>query len=277
MYLQPRTIQEACLSLAEAPAAILAGGTDVYPALGDRRPHNRVLDVSRVADLRGVARDDQHVRIGAGTTWTDLIAADLPACFDGLKAAAREVGSVQIQNLGTIGGNLCNASPAADGVPPLLTLDAEVELASQAGRRRLPVAEFLLGNRRTRLRPDEILTAILVPRAFERGRSIFLKLGGRRYLVISVVMVSAVVELAPDGRVRLARVAIGSCSAVAQRLPGLEADLLGAEATPGLGRLVTADHLATLSPIDDLRASAAYRVEAALELTRRALDGCVVS
>lgn len=276
MYLQPRSVEEACAALARAPAAILAGGTDVYPALGDR-PAPRLIDLSRIAGLRGIGHQPDHVRIGAATTWTDLIRADLPPCFAALKLAAREVGSVQIQNQGTLGGNLCNASPAADGVPPLLTLDAEVELASESGTRRLPLAEFLLGNRRTGLRPDEVMTAILVPRTIEAGRSTFLKLGARRYLVISVVMVSAIVSLTPDGRVGAARVAVGSCSAVARRLPGLEADLAGADAAHGLGRWITADHLAALTPIDDLRASAAYRVEAALELTGRALDRCVAA
>lgn len=181
---------------------------------------------------------------------------------------------MQIQNVATLGGNLCNASPAADGAPPLLTLDASVELASQAGSRRLPLARFLLGNRATARRPDEVLTAILIPRTIESGRSTFLKLGARRYLVISITTVAAIVTVDDDGRVAEARVAVGSCSAVARRLPELEQHLVGADARRPLSVLVEARHLAALSPIDDGRASAEYRREAALELTRRALDAC---
>ncbi len=272
MYLRPRTVHEACEALAVAPATILSGGTDVFPALGDGPLPSRMLDLSRVGGLSDIAREHGRTRIGGRVTWTRLVKADLPPCFDGLKAAAREIGSIQIQNAATLAGNLCNASPAADGAPPLLALDASVELTSLAGTRRLTLPEFLLGNRRTARRPDEVLTAILVPSTIERGRAAFLKLGARRYLVISIAMVAAIVEQ-ENGRVGAARVAVGSCSAVARRLPALEAALVGAEAS-GLADLVRPEHLAPLSPIDDLRASAEYRMEAALELVRRALDAC---
>ncbi len=274
MYARPRTVTEACAVLAQAPAAVLSGGTDFFPALGQRPAPDRILDLSRIDELVGISRDEGLFRIGARTTWSGIASTDLPPSFDALKAAAREVGSIQIQNVATLAGNLCNASPAADGVPPLLILEASVELASAAGTRRLPLAEFLVANRRTRRRPDEIMTAILVPMATSEGRSAFVKLGGRRYLVISIVMVAALVELA-GGRVRGARVAVGSCSAVARRLPALEAALVGAEATAGLRRHARPEHLADLAPIDDVRATAAYRDDAALELVRRALDLCL--
>jgi len=183
---------------------------------------------------------------------------------------------VQIQNVATLAGNLCNASPAADGAPPLLALDASVELASAERRRTLPLADFLQGNRRTLRRPDELLTAILVPRTIDDGVAVFAKLGSRRYLVISIVMAAVILDQGSDGRLRGARVAVGACSAVAQRLRTLEDDLLGAPAGPDLAGLVRADHLAGLSPIDDVRASAAYRQDAALTLVRRALRDCLV-
>ncbi|WP_375461396.1 FAD binding domain-containing protein [uncultured Enterovirga sp.] len=274
MYLRPRTVGEACAALSERPAAVmLSGGTDVFPAWGEKPRPDYILDLSLLADLAAIRIEPDHVSIGARATWSALCKAELPACFDALKQAAREVGSIQIQNVATLGGNLCNASPAADGVPPLLVLDAEVELVSVAGARRLPLSDFLLGNRRTTRRPDEMLTRILVPRTIDDGRTAFLKLGARRYLVISIVMVAAVVSL-ENGRVREARVAIGSCSAVACRLPSLEAALIGRQAAGGLGRHVEAEHLLPLTPIDDVRASAAYRVEAAHELVCRALDAC---
>jgi CO/xanthine dehydrogenase FAD-binding subunit len=205
-------------------------------------------------------------------TWSELIAADLPPVFGGLKAAAREVGSIQIQNRGTLAGNLCNASPAADGVPPLLALDAAVELTSTGGIRQLDLADFILGNRKTALRPGEILSAVLVPSVWNDAGSAFLKLGARRYLVISIVMVAATIARSLDGSVRAARVAVGSASAVARRLTVLEDRLVGVSAATRLSSLVAADDLAALTPIDDVRGSAAYRIEAAQELVGRAID-----
>ncbi len=270
-YLRPTGLDEALAYAAERPRVVVAGGTDHYPARVGRDDHEDVLDISAIAGLRGVAEDGSGWRLGALTTWTDLIEAPLPPLFDGLKAAAREVGGVQIQNRGTLGGNLCNASPAADGVPALLALDAEVELADRGGLTRLPLDRFIVGNRRTVLRPDQLVTAVHVPRPEGAASASFLKLGARRYLVISIVMVAAVI-VARAGAVAAARVAVGSCSEVACRLGALEAELVG-RPLGGLGSLVGAGHLAPLSPIDDLRGSAAYRREAALVLVRRALDG----
>ena len=273
MYLRPSTLKEACEVLAQRPVQILSGGTDMFPSLVDRPAPEAVLDISGIGELRGVTQSESEIRIGARTTWTELARTDLPAGFDALSAASREVGSIQIQNVATIAGNLCNASPAADGVPPLLILDAEVELASRTGLRRLPITDFVLGNRRTARRADEIVSAIVVPRASAGGRSAFVKLGSRRYLVISIAMVAARLTI-DDGRVAAAAIAVGSCSAVGQRLPGLEADLTRRAADDDLGALLREEHLAPLSPIDDLRGSAAYRLEAARELISRALDLC---
>jgi CO/xanthine dehydrogenase FAD-binding subunit len=199
----------------------------------------------------------------------------LPQCFDALKEAAREVGSVQIQNRGTVAGNLCNASPAADGVPPLLALDAEVELVSKAGKRQMPLSQFLIGNRRTSRFGDEILTAVLIPRRMENAASAFLKLGARRYLVISISMVAAVLQKDASGGVAEARIAVGSCSATARRLMGLEKDLVGLRVNAEITNAVKPEHLSTLSPIDDIRATAEYRLDASLTLVRRTLEICM--
>jgi CO/xanthine dehydrogenase FAD-binding subunit len=274
LYLRPKTLDEAVVQLKVPGIQVLSGGTDFYPALGDRIAQEPVMDISGLGELRGISNDANYIRIGGLTTWTDVIQTPLPRCFDALKSAAREVGSVQIQNRGTVAGNLCNASPAADGVPPLLALDAEVELASSTGSRRMPLAEFIVGNRKTQRRRDELLTAVWVPRTLERARSTFLKLGARRYLVISISMV-AVVILVDAGKVAAARVAVGSCSVVARRLTSLERELVGASVRNGLSARVTRDHLAPLSPIDDVRATAEYRRDASLTLVRRALDACV--
>jgi CO/xanthine dehydrogenase FAD-binding subunit len=272
MFLKPRTLQEAVELFAAHGGTLVAGGTDVFPALVERAPPPVLIDISRVADLKGIRIAADHVRIAGGTTWSELVAAELPRAFDGLKAAAREVGSVQIQNRGTIAGNLCNASPAADGVPPLLALDAAVELTSGGGTRCLGLSDFILGNRRTALRPGEILSAVLVPRAWDDAGAAFVKLGARRYLVISIVMAAATIARHADGSVRAARAAVGAASAVARRLPALEDRLIGACATTRLSSLIAASDLDVLAPIDDVRASAAYRLTAARELVGRAID-----
>jgi CO/xanthine dehydrogenase FAD-binding subunit len=275
LYFRPRSLPEAVDTLSRHGGQILSGGTDFFPALGERPMPASVVDISGVAELRGISMDSDCIRIGGLTTWTEILRAPLPRSFDALKAAAREVGSVQIQNRGTVAGNLCNASPAADGVPPLLALDAEVELTSTIGRRRLPLSEFIIGNRKTVRRPDEVLSAVILPRDLDEARSAFLKLGARRYLVISIAMVAAIVKADSSGRVEQARVAVGSCSVTAHRLVELERALVGAPAKSGLGARALPEHLIALSPIDDVRATAAYRQDAALTMVRRALETCV--
>jgi CO/xanthine dehydrogenase FAD-binding subunit len=275
LYFRPGTLDEAVQVLAAHGGQILSGGTDFFPALGDRPVTSPVLDVSGIAEIKGITLDADSVRIGGLTTWSEVIATPLPRSFDALKSAAREIGAIQIQNRGTVAGNLCNASPAADGVPPLLALDAEVELASAAGWRRVLLSDFIVGNRKTLRRADEILTAVIVPRTLDEARSAFLKLGARRYLVISIAMVAAVVKADRAGLVAEARIAVGSCSVKAQRLVALERALVGAPARPGVGTVAAMQHLSSLSPIDDVRATANYRNDAALTLVGRALEACV--
>lgn len=270
-YAQPTTLDEALGLLAAGPWAILSGGTDFYPGSLERSLPSRILDIHALSELRQIRSESQFLRIGAGATWSDIIAAPLPPAFDGLKLAAREVGSVQIQNRATLAGNLCNASPAADGVPPLLTLNAEVELSSTNGTRRLPVREFILGNRHIARQPNEMVTAVLVPAAATDGVATFVKLGARKYLVISISMVAARLVCDDEGLVSAAAVSVGSCSLVACRLDGLEALLLGQPCTAGLGELVLPEHVAMLAPIGDVRSTVDYRMAASLELVRRAL------
>ncbi|QDL91674.1 xanthine dehydrogenase family protein subunit M [Paroceanicella profunda] len=270
LFHRPETLENVIGILEAGPVRLLAGGTDLYPGLRDGPPPAALIDLSRVPALRGITRQEGGWRIGATTTWTDILRADLPPLFDGLRAAAREVGSVQIQNAGTVAGNICNASPAADGVPPLLTLEAEVELAGPAGRRRLPLAQFITGVRRTALAPGELVTALHIPEA-PGARSAFLKLGARRYLVISIAMVSAVVIPGEDGTLREVRLAVGACSAVARRLPGLEAALTGRQPGAPLDDILGAADLSALTPLDDVRGSAAYRLDAVREILGRVL------
>ena len=267
-YFQPSTVAEALRDLNERKSRVLAGGTDIFPALQNSPLMGPTVDVSRVASLRGIVQTDAGWRIGANTTWTDVAAANLPPAFKALQLAATEVGSVQIQNRATIAGNLCNASPAADGVPPLLVLDAELELVSMRGSRRLVLDQFILGNRKTAREPDELLTAIHVPARSVQGRSNFLKLGARRYLVISIAMVAVRLVLDRTGCISDCAIAVGSCSPVALRLRRLEQVLIGQGSNAVTVGPVLLDGL---SPLDDVRATAEYRKEAVAELIMRAV------
>ena len=268
---QPETIAEALRGLALGTFRPLAGGTDLYPAFVGRAVDTPLLDLSRIPALRGVRSESQGWWFGATTTWADVQRAGLPPWFEALKQAAREIGGEQIQNTATLGGNLCNASPAADGTPVWLALDAQVRLQSASGERRLPVADFVLGNRRTARAANELLTGIFVPQRSAQARSVFAKLGSRRYLVIAITMLALLIDVDADGRVSAAGVAVGSCSACAKRLRTLEARLLGMR-LPSLAQLsLSAADLAPLSPIDDVRASAAYRLDATATLLQRAL------
>ena len=272
-YFRPSRLEEALSALAR-PHSVLAGGTDFYPARVGRTIDEDILDISAIDVLRGISTTATGWRLGATTSWRELIEADLPPLFDGLKQAAREVGGRQIQNAGTLAGNLCNASPAADGVPGLLALGAEVEIASRAKTRRLPLEQFITGVRRTDLRPGELVVALHVARPAHSARSAFLKLGARRYLVISIAMAAATLEIA-EGRIAVARIAVGACSAVAQRLTALEAALAGAPLDRHLADRVDPTHLEPLAPIDDVRGSAGYRRDAVLVLLRRSCGpGC---
>ncbi len=268
-YHRPLDLASAVDLLSQPGGVIIAGGTDVYPAKQQGRQPAYYLDVTAISGLREIAHSNEGTRIGAAVTWSDLLRADLPAAFDCLKASAREVGSVQIQNAATLAGNLCNASPAADGVPPLLALEAQVELRSAArGTRTLPLADFLKGVRQTDRAADEMLTAIIIPPTPSGAVSAFEKLGSRRYLVISITMSAAVLAVDGDGAIIHARLAVGACSPVARRLLALEKDVLG-KTLADIN--ITPEHLADLSPIDDVRGSAAYRLDVVAAQCERAM------
>lgn len=269
-YHAPGSLDEALALLRSRQPLVVAGCTDVLPARRQGQAASDILDLTRVAELRGIAAGPQGWRIGAAATWAEIAAAPLPPAFDALRQAAREVGAVQIQNAGTIAGNICNASPAADGVPPLLALEAEVELASATGRRRMALADFITGVRRTALGEGELVVALHLPHPPEGAGGAFVKLGTRASLVISIAMVAAVVWLA-QGRIAGARLAVGACSPVARRLAGWEAALIGRTPEEAAALRPALADLTGLAPIDDVRATAAYRLEAVRELCRRAV------
>jgi CO/xanthine dehydrogenase FAD-binding subunit len=275
LYFRPKRLEDALDALGSHHLTVLAGGTDFYPARVGQPLDEDVLDVTALSGLRAIEDDGDRWTIGALVTWSDLAGADLPACFDGLKAAARAIGGVQVQNAGTLVGNVCNASPAADAVPNLMALDAMVHLASAHGQRSLPIADFIVGNRQTMRQPNELVTGVSIPKPAPDTVSSFIKLGARKYLVISILMVALVIE--PEGdpenrRVGNARICVGACSPLARRLPALETTLRGRAFDAALGEVVEEQDLRhVLSPIDDIRGTADYRLDAAATTIRRGL------
>lgn len=273
-YHQPKELDRALELLSGFEGQVVAGGTDLFPSCLQGPQPKSLLDITSIAGFSDIAHCNDtvfgaHIRIGAAVTWSALIKADLPRAFNGLKQAAREVGSIQIQNAGTIAGNLCNASPAADGVPALLALDASVELADSARRvRRLKLYDFITGVRETVLKADEIITAILVPAPGAKALSAFDKLGSRKFLVISISMVAANLTLDDAGALSDVKIAVGACSPVAQRLLQLEQDLIGHKPS----NIVLDDHhFAPLSPINDVRGSKAFRLDVVREQVIRTI------
>jgi CO/xanthine dehydrogenase FAD-binding subunit len=279
--LVPDRLDDALAALDSDPAlTVLAGGTDLMVELnyGRRRPLD-VLSLRRLAGLRDwhverTAAGGDEVVLGAAVTYTMLLGDELATLLPALAQAARTVGSPQIRNTGTIGGNLVTGSPAGDTLPVLVALEATVELASaRQGGRRLPVSEFLTGPKRTARRPDELLVAVRVPAA--RGRSEFLKIGVRNAMVIAVANCALVV----DRERRALRCALGSVGPVPIRDEGAELwattrlDWDGHAAphpsvVEGFGRRMAA----AARPIDDHRATAAYRRHAVGVMARRALE-----
>lgn len=268
-FARPTTLEEATAILADGDWRVFAGGTDLYPAAASRLGGN-CLDVTGIPDLMGI-HAESDLKFGASATWSQIAEANLPPSCRSLQQAARLVGGRQIQNAGTIAGNLCNASPAADGVPPLLTLDAVVHLASQSETRSVPLEDFILGPRKTALKAGELVTAITVPAQCLKGRSAFLKLGARSYLVISIAMVAVRLSLSA-GRIDDVAIAVGSCSAKACRLKQIEHRLLGQPADAALATISDAEIAQSLAPIDDIRATSDYRLAAAGHLVRRAIQ-----
>lgn len=251
------TLAEALRLRADHPdATVLAGGTDVMVFLELDAIHpSLLLDVWPCTELRHVSGS----RIGALATWTDVArCAQLP---EALRDCARTVGAPQIQNRGTVGGNIVNASPAGDSLPMWLALDAEFELASVRGTRRVAAADFWLGYRKTALAPDELLTAVHLPPL--RGTLHYRKVGTRLAQAISKVVLGAriVVE---GGVVTDARVALGSVAPVPVRARHVEAALLGRPVDPAAADAIVDD----IAPIDDIRSTADYRRTVARNVVR---------
>jgi CO/xanthine dehydrogenase FAD-binding subunit len=259
---RPRKLAEALALLAEGDRpAPLAGGTDLFVLLNDGKPPaRRYLDLSRLDELRGIERTAAGLRFGARTTYTELRRSKTVARLAPVVAEmAATVGAVAIQNRGTLGGSLGNASPASDPAPVLLALDAVIELARRDGsriaRRTVPCSSFFLSYRKIAAAPDELITAIVVPKAALDGwRYSYRKVGTRRAQAISKV-VAAVGHAAG-----VARIAFGSVAATTVRAPRAEAALAGRMLSPDAAREAAQALVAhDLRPIDDLRSTATYR------------------
>jgi CO/xanthine dehydrogenase FAD-binding subunit len=276
--LQPDTWREALEMKAAEPAARpIAGGTDLMVELNfDRTRPQAILDLTRVPELTEWAPEDGRLRIGAGVTYTRLI-AELGDRLPGLAIASRTVGSPQIRNRGTVGGNLGTSSPAGDGLPPLFAADAEVELASAGGgTRRMPVREFVTGPKRNCLRDDELIAAYLMPPA--DGPQQFSKIGTRNAMVIAVCSLA----LSVSRERRRVTACIGSAGPTPIRATGAEDFIAGVLEEEGLWESAAPIPDAGLTrfgelvegaarPIDDVRGTGAYRRHALKVLGRRTL------
>ncbi len=270
----PRSIDEACAALdAHGDAMLLAGGTDLMVAVnaGRARP-TTVVALDRVDGLRSWSRDGSALTLGAGLTYADLAEPALAALVPALAQAARTVGSPQIRNAGTLGGNVATASPAGDTLPVLAALDAVVMVRSSLGEREVPFATFCVGPKQTALVPGELIVGVRVP--VLDGPQEFLKVGTRNAMVISVASVAALVDLSG----RIVRVGLGSVGPTILRAPEAEAwvvDHLDWEArrVPDPRTAATFGELVAdaARPIDDHRSTAAYRRHCAGVLARRAL------
>jgi CO/xanthine dehydrogenase FAD-binding subunit len=260
--LTPRSLDEALRLKAERPEARpIAGGTDLLVELNfDRARPETILNLREVGELRGFTRENGTLRLAAGTTYAELLRPPLAEALPALAEASRTVGSPQIRNRGTLGGNLGTASPAGDSLPPLLVEEAVVELGSVRGVRSLPLTEFLVGPKRNALEPDELVLAV---RLRPGGQpQTFMKVGPRNAMVIAVCSLAVVADR-ERGELRAAYGSAGPVAGLV-RAPLEEAD--------GFPDAVAA----ACSPIDDVRGTAAYRRHALRVLARRALDRCLV-
>jgi CO/xanthine dehydrogenase FAD-binding subunit len=261
--LTPRSLDDALRLRAEHPGAVpIAGGTDLMVELNfDRRRPEVILNLSEVAELRGFSHDDGQLRLGAGLTYAEAMEEPLRSLLPALAEASRTVGSPQIRNRGTIGGNLGTASPAGDSLPPLLVEEAEVEVASTSGTRRLPLDEFLVGPKRNALAPEELIVAVLVRPS--GAPQTFMKVGPRNAMVIAVCSLAVSADR-ESGELRAAFGSSGPVPALV-RAPLAEAD--------GFPALVAS----AASPIDDVRGTAAYRRHALRILAARGLERCLAA
>lgn len=269
----PRTLSELWSDLDARPSAVVfAGGTDLF--VGERFRANvaPLVGLERIAELKGVWEEGGEIGIGACTTHEELlrhpsIHEHLPV----LHAALRTIGSPPIRTMGTIGGNVCTASPAGDTLPPLYVLRAEIELASANGRRRVAIQEFIVGPGRTRLERGEVVAAIRVKKPCEFNTQHFEKVGQRKSMACAVASIAALLMVSPSGTIEAARLAWGSVGPTVIADAALDGSLVGRGLNLETLGAVAEQVARRLAPIDDIRASAAYRRTVSANLLLRLL------
>lgn len=274
-FISPATVEEALATLQElgSSATVLAGGSDIMVQLqaGQIRP-DAFLHIGNLADLKTIDRGDTTVGIGALVTHRRLATdAEILAALPALAEACSTVGGWQTQEVGTLGGNVCNASPAADTIAPLLVADASVTLASTGGTRSMPLGEFILGRRSTAVRPEELLTRLDVTPCDAGSGEVYLKVAPRTAMEVAVVGLAVRIAMT-DGTVTLARIAATAVAPVPFRSQATEEALIGTrlepEAVENASRLLAAE----AAPIDDARATGSYRRMVLQRLLGRAVD-----
>jgi CO/xanthine dehydrogenase FAD-binding subunit len=277
----PRTLSEALELLRAEPGVWrpFAGGTDLMVLLeAGRLEQRKFFSIARLKELRGVEESGEFVEIGALTTYTDvrrseLLAREFPMLLD----AARETGGLAIQNRGTIGGNIANASPAADTPPALLAYGAEVELVSASGARWVDYAEFHTGYRQTLMRADEMIARVRLRRPAVGARHFYRKVGTRRAQAISKVCFAALAEVGDGGAIDDVRIALGSVAPTVVRCRETEAILRGRVPDGELMKEALAGLARDVAPIDDIRSTARYRLRVAQNLLAEFLSGAGAS
>ena len=270
----PRTLDGLVQTLADRGGSLIAGGTDVVPQMRDGRFRaRRLIDLTRQPDLRFIERHNGHLHIGALTTYAQMIASPLlqteaPA----LVQASSVVGSVQTRHRGTLGGNIGNASPAGDTLPPLLLLNAEVTLVSAEGERSLALAKLLQGPGKTAIGNHEVIHHISIERPPPNAGSVFVRLGNRSGMAVAVASAALILLKGEGNVVDEVRIALGAVAPTAIRCPGAEMLLKGKRLSQTLVEETAQTAATECSPIDDVRATAGYRRQVVAQLVGRGLQ-----
>jgi len=276
-FLRPKTLLELTGVLAETSGSILAGGTDIIPKMRRAQFTPSILvDTSRIDDLRFIGEYDKRIFIGALTTHQEIADSVLLADVNpALVAAALSVGCEQTRNRGTLGGNIANASPAADTIPPLLVIDADIHLMQISGERTIPLDDFLVSAGKTQLLPGELIHSVSFQPLTGAWGVAFMKLGKRNGMAISVVSAAAAIKLSPDGKISKARLCLGSVAPRVVRSHKAEERLIGQSPKPQILVQAARSCLEDIAPIRDIRSSAEYRNHSAVIIARRVLEQAV--
>jgi carbon-monoxide dehydrogenase medium subunit len=277
VYRAPQTIEDAISELHHDGALALAGGTDLLPQLREgRRSAERIVDLKRIARLTAIqGLPDGGIEIGAAISARRVAAHQMiAATYPAIAATARLIGSVQVQNRASLGGNVCNAAPSADAVPALICHEARAHVAGAGGRRELPLEEFFVGPGQTVLKADELLISVSLAPTRPRSAATYLRFTPRREMDIAIAGVAVRIDLAEDGGIAVARIALASVGPTPLRAPSAEALLLGNRLDREVSAAAAGAAAGDARPISDTRASADYRRSLIEVLTRRGLADC---